>query len=153
MDEKKAFYVSVTGILRRNGRYLIVRRSEKEKAFPGKWTVPGGKVERADYHAKTPNAGGLWYDVLEAALRREIEEEVGLSVKRLGYVASMAFERPDKAHGVIVSFWCDWHEGDVRLCEALTDFRWVDIEEAKKFDLIEGIYEELVLVDNLGKHF
>ncbi|MBS3148503.1 NUDIX domain-containing protein [Candidatus Woesearchaeota archaeon] len=153
MDEKKAFYVSVTGIVMSQGRYLIVKRSDKEKAFPGKWTVPGGKVERADYHSKVPNAGGLWYEVLEAALRRELKEEVGLSVKRTGYVTSMAFERPDKAHGVIVSFWCEGHEGEIRLCDALTTFRWVDLEEAKGFDLIEGIYDELVMVDKLSKHF
>jgi len=28
---------------------LIAKRSEKEKAFPGKWTVPGGKLEVLDY--------------------------------------------------------------------------------------------------------
>ena len=30
---------------------------------------------------------------------------------------------------------------------ALTDFEWVSLEEAKNYDLIEGIYEELEILD------
>jgi hypothetical protein len=34
----------------------------------------------------------------------------------------------------------------VKLCPALTEYAWVTLEEAKNYDLIEGIYDELVLV-------
>ena len=56
----KAHYISVTGIIRRNGKFLICKRSSKEKAFPNKWCVPGGKVERQDFEkrrkeCKNPN--------------------------------------------------------------------------------------------------
>ena len=30
----------------------------------------------------------------------------------------------------------------------MTDHAWVTIEEAKEYDLIEGIYEELEMLDN-----
>ena len=33
----------------KDGMYLIAKRAEWEKAFPGKWTVPGGKLEVLDY--------------------------------------------------------------------------------------------------------
>lgn len=32
-------YLSVTAIVVKDGKYLIARRSEKEKNFPGLWTV------------------------------------------------------------------------------------------------------------------
>jgi hypothetical protein len=31
----------------------------------------------------------------------------------------------------------------------LTDYQWVDLEEAKSYELIEGIYEEIEMLDNL----
>jgi len=36
---------------------------------------------------------------------------------------------------------------NVRLCNALTEYKWVDLQEAKKYDLIDGIYEELEILD------
>ncbi|GAI15302.1 unnamed protein product, partial [marine sediment metagenome] len=42
-------YIVVTGILVKDGKYLIVKRADWEKAFPGRWTVPGGKLEVLDY--------------------------------------------------------------------------------------------------------
>ena len=42
-DKNKAHYVVSTAILvNKEGKFLIARRAEWEKAFPGKWTVPGG---------------------------------------------------------------------------------------------------------------
>ncbi len=146
MSDDKIFYVSVTGIVVKDGKFLITKRSENEKAFPGKWTVPGGKMQRADYVLKPKNAGGLWYEVAEDVMRREIKEEVNLDVHNIRYVTSIAYERPDGHHCVILSYACDHKSGDVKLCPALTGHAWVSLEEAKKYDLIDGIYDELVLV-------
>tara|TARA_Y100000310_G_C20702929_1_gene831730 strand:- start:10029 stop:10202 length:174 start_codon:yes stop_codon:yes gene_type:complete len=50
VDKNLLHYVVVTGILvNSQGKYLITKRAEWEKAFPGKWTVPGGKLEVLDY--------------------------------------------------------------------------------------------------------
>jgi len=128
-----------------------VKRSNKEKAFPGKWSVPGGKVEQTDYVSMKQNNGGLWYEVLEAALRREVLEEVNLEIKNTKYLTSIAYVRPDDAHCIIMSYYCDHASGDIKLCDALTDYAWVDVDEAKKYDLIDGIYDELVDVDKAFK--
>lgn len=40
-DKNLAHYVVVTGILVKDGKFLITKRADWEKAFPGKWTVPG----------------------------------------------------------------------------------------------------------------
>ncbi|MDP6642229.1 MAG: hypothetical protein QGF74_02525 [Candidatus Nanoarchaeia archaeon] len=49
MENKKLHYVVATAIIVKNDKYIILKRSEREKAYPGKWTVPGGKLERKDY--------------------------------------------------------------------------------------------------------
>ena len=58
---------------------MIAKRSEKEKAFPGKWTVPGGKLEVLDYALRLKDTTHHWYNVLEDLAKREVWEEVGLN--------------------------------------------------------------------------
>ena len=140
-------YVVVTGILVKDGKFLIVKRADWEKAFPGRWTVPGGKLEVLDYVLRKKDTPHHWYNVFEDLLKREIKEEVGLEISDIGYVTSMVYLRDDKIPCVIVSLWAEPVGEEIRLCSALTDFKWVDLEEAKNYDLIEGIYEELEILD------
>lgn len=140
-------YVVVTGILVKDGKFLIVKRADWEKAFPGRWTVPGGKLEVLDYVLREKDTPHHWYNVFEDLVKREVREEVGLEIKDIGYVTSMVYLREDKIPCIIVSLWAEPVGEDVRLCSALTDFKWVNLEEAKNFDLIEGIYEELEILD------
>ena len=140
-------YVSVTGILVKDGKFLIAKRADWEKAFPGKWTVPGGKLEVLDYALKEKQTSVHWYNVLEEVLKREIKEEVGLDIQNISYVTSLTYIRPDGIPSLIVSLWAEPVGEDIRLCNALTDWRWVDLEEAKSYELIEGIYEELEILD------
>lgn len=56
----------VVAVIRRNGRFLVIRRAEAVVA-PGAWCLPGGAIE----------AGESATD----ALVREIREEVSLSIR------------------------------------------------------------------------
>src|SRR3989344_3141311 len=150
-DKNKAHYIVVTGILIRDGKYLIAKRAEWEKAFPGKWTVPGGKLEVLDYTLRKRDAGELWYNIFEDCVKRECKEEVGLEIENIGYVTSMVYIRPDNAPCVVVSLYANPKEGEIKLCNALTDFKWVNLNEAKNYDLVEGLYKELEILDNYLK--
>ena len=141
-------YVVVTGILVKDRKYLITKRADWEKAFPGQWTVPGGKLEVLDYALKQKDTSSHWYNVLENLLKREIREEVGLEIKNIGYVTSLVYIRDDEIPTLIISLYAQPESENIRLCNALTEYAWVDIQEAKNYDLIEGIYEELVILDN-----
>jgi 8-oxo-dGTP pyrophosphatase MutT (NUDIX family) len=153
-DKNLLHYIVVTGILIKDGKYLITKRAEWEKAFPGLWTVPGGKLEVLDYALKERDTKHHWYNVFENLLRKEMKEEVGLEIKNISYVTSMVYVRPDNVPCVIVSLYCepDKENCEIKLCKALTEYKWVDIEEAKNYDLIEGIYDELLILDKYLKN-
>ncbi len=148
-----AHYIAVTAIIVRNGKYLIAKRAEWEKDFSGKWTVPGGKVEVNDYKNKavSTEGGKQWYNVLEDAVRREVKEEVGLEVDEIGFVTNLIFMRKDGIPCMVVSLYAKSKEGEVKLDNAHVDYKWIAVEEAKDYDLIDGIAEEIMMVDEYLK--
>ncbi|MBW2997637.1 NUDIX domain-containing protein [Candidatus Woesearchaeota archaeon] len=150
-DRSKMHYIVVTGIIVKDNRYLIAKRSSKEKVMPNLWTVPGGRLELKDYIYRHKDTNLHWYNVFEDLLRREVREETGLEIKNIGYVTSMVFFRPDGVPTVVVSLSADHHNGEVLLSDELTDHKWVTLEQAKAYDLIEGIYEELEILDKMLK--
>ena len=147
-DKNQAHYVVVTCILvNKEGKFLIAKRADWEKAMPGQWTVPGGKLEVLDYALREKDTSAHWYNVFEDVCKKEVKEEVGLGVKNIEYVTSMVYIRSDKVPAVIVSLWGEAIGDDVKLCHALTDYKWVTLEESKNYELIDGIYEELEMLD------
>jgi 8-oxo-dGTP pyrophosphatase MutT (NUDIX family) len=153
-DRNKAHYLVVTGILVKDNKYLIVKRADWEKAFPGKWTVPGGKLEVLDYALKERDTKHHWYNIFENLLEREMSEETGLEIENISYLTSMVYLREDKIPCIIVSLFASPKPGEIKLCPALAEYAWVSLNESKNYDLIEGMYEELEMLDsflNSGK--
>ncbi|MBU6388590.1 NUDIX domain-containing protein [Patescibacteria group bacterium] len=140
--------VVVTAIVVKDGKYLITRRSLTKKRFGGMWTVPGGKLETSDYVNLPKDTKDYWYNVLEQVLRREVKEETGLSIKNIEYVTSLATIHADGAPSLVISCMADWESGDVVLQESETDqHAWVSLAEAKGYELLDGIYDELVMAE------
>src|SRR3989344_8027394 len=129
-DEQKAHYIVITSIIIKDGRYLIAKRSSKEKVYPGQWTVPGGKLNHKDYTSRPKDTDLCWYNVFEGAVRREVLEEVGLRIRNLRYLTSMAYVREDGIPTVIVSLFADYDDGEVKLAPELTEYAWVTLEDA-----------------------
>lgn len=140
--------VTSTAIIHKDGRYLIVKRSSDKGVFPGRWYVPGGGLEKEDYINTPKTTPDAWYFAVENSLKREIKEETGLEVGKLNFLLDCVFIRPDNIPVVVLSYWCDYKSGEVKLNEENDDYKWVTFEEAKNYDLIEGILQELEMVDN-----
>ncbi len=146
------YEIVVTAIIIKDNKYLITRRSPNKKRFPGMWTVPGGHLETTDYENLPKETEHYWYNVLEKTLKREVMEEVGLEISNIEYVTSLATKHVEGNPSLVISCMADWVLGDVRLQEGETDaYEWVDLEQAKNYQLLDGIYDELVMADNKRK--
>jgi mutator protein MutT len=101
--------------------------------LPGLWEFPGGKREPGE--------------PLEAALRREIQEELGVEIDVKDECVSVTHQYPTKL--VELHFFnCTIREGDPRAIE-VAEFRWVDRADLKFFQFPEADRE---LIEHLMKH-
>ena len=152
MENEYLHEVAITAIVVKEGKYLITRRSAKKKRFPGMWTVPGGKLETNDYLKLPKDTENYWYNVLERTLRREVKEEVGIDIANIAYVTSLATVHADGSPSLVISCIADYVSGEVMLQEEeLDEYAWVSLEKAKGYNLIDGIYDELVMAEDQRK--
>lgn len=151
MEKDKLNYVVVTGIIVQDDKFLIVKRSLEEKAFPGLWTVPGGKLRKSEYLNIPKDTSDSWYNVLEKLLVREVKEETGLQIKNIRYLLNLAYIRSDGFPTVIISLYCDWASGKVRLSKELTEYAWITAEGLKSYKFVPGLREEIEMVNKILK--
>ena len=149
--QNKLFYFVASAVAYRKDdrRCLILKRDSREVAHPGKWGVIGGKLEWNDLPLERPTRmNGNVFDfenAVEDLLRREAREEANIEIgESLSYLGSVAFVRPDGVPVVLVKFAAEYKGGEVRLEKGgFGDFKWVNGEEVKKYDCIDGIREEV----------
>ena len=151
IKDRELHRITSTAIIHKDGKYLLLQRSLDKKAFPGKWTVPGGGLEVDDYIDLPASGAGQWYNAIEKSLRREIKEETNLEVEKLYYLVDIAFIRPDGVPVIVISYWGDYKSGEIVLDDDSIKYAWVTLKEAKDYDLIEGIWEEIEMVDKIKK--
>lgn len=151
IKDKELHRIVSTAIIYKDGRYLILRRGLEKKAFPGKWTVPGGGLEVDDYINTAKTTNDHWYFAVENSLRREIKEECNLEVGKVKYLCDMAFIRPDGVPVIILSFYCPYQSGEVILDSDNIDFAWVAPAGAENYDLVEGLLSEIKIVNKILK--
>ena len=155
--KEKLFYFVANVVVYReeDGKCLILKRTDREKVHPGKYAVPGGKLEWKDFDLLNPtrfNGEVLDFEnSVEDLLKREVLEEAGIEIQDgLTYLNSVAFVRPDETPVVLVKFAAKYKQGEVVLEEdAFDDYAWVNAEEVKNYDCILGIQEEVIRTINL----
>lgn len=153
IKDEELHRIAITCIIYNDeGKFLLVKRSPTKKVHPNKWTIPGGGLNTDDYTDKPMDHGQAgWYGAVEAALLREVKEEVNVEIGPAKYLLDLTFIRPDGIPVLVLSYYAPYVSGDVKLDEDAVEFVWASLEEAKKIDLIDGIYEELEMVDKLIK--
>lgn len=150
-QDKLFYFVANVVVFREaDGKCLILKRDEREKVHPGKYAVPGGKLEWKDLDIASPtrmNGDVIDFEnSVEDLLCREVREEAGIEIEpRLVYINSVAFVRPDEIPVVLVKFAAKYKSGEVLLEQgAFTDHAWVNAEEIENYDCIDGIAKEVV---------
>ncbi len=147
----KLFYFVANAVVYRESdrKCLILKRSEREIAHPGRYGVVGGKLEWSDLPIEKPDHinGDIldYHNSIEKLIIREALEEAGIEIyPEIRYMHSMTFIRPDEVPVVLVKFTAKYKSGDVVPEEgAFTDYAWVDSEEVKDYECIDGIQEEV----------
>lgn len=127
----KLHIVAVTAVIRNpEGKYLILKRADREVAFPGHYCFPGGKVEGDD--------------TVEETLKKEIEEEAGLKMKPGKILLKdTSFIRPDGQTAKVFSYLCDVEDASrVSINDDFTEYRWVTPDEIAALPHV-GIMAEL----------
>ncbi len=147
----KLFYFVANVIVYRDSdkKCLVLKRSTSEKVHPGKYCVPGGKLEWNDLPVENPtrkNGDVLDFEnAIEKLLLRETQEEAGIVIHNdLHYINSVAFIRPDGIPVVLAKFAARYKEGNVVLEKgSFEDFAWVNASEVEALDCIKGIPQEI----------
>lgn len=156
--QDKLFYFVANALVYReeDGRCLILKRSMREKAHPGRWATPGGKMEWGDFSISEGYMNGDvidFNDSVEDLLRRETREEAGIEIgEDFRYINSKTFIRPDGIPVVLVKLAVLYGSGEVVLEEhSFDDYAWVNAEEVREYECVDGICEEVEKAINLFK--
>ena len=122
-------------IINDNNELLILKRSKDAGHMAEIWEIPGGRLE-------------LGEDPLEG-IKRETQEETGLSIDVLHPLTVRHFTRKDGQIINLISFLCKLKENNtVSLSKEHTDHKWVKLsneEDLKKY-FEDGFYMKEVRV-------
>ncbi|WP_340607671.1 nucleoside triphosphatase NudI [Xenorhabdus bharatensis] len=124
----------VCPIIQNNGEYLLCKMASDRGVFPGQWALSGGGIE--------PN------ETMEAALRREIREELGEALE-ITEVKPWAFRDdiriktyPDgtteEIYMIYLIFDCISTNRNITFNEEFQEIAWVSPEAMKTMDLNEA---------------
>lgn len=115
------FVVNVEGAIYRDGKWLMIKRSEKEEHAAGCLSMVGGKCDLE----------GVSSDILERTLKREIFEEVGSEVEDLTYVNSSSFVTDKGTHVIDIVFLCQHITGEpyAKSLEEVGEVMWMTKED------------------------
>jgi 8-oxo-dGTP diphosphatase len=104
---RKVVEVAVGVLLQADGRFLLTSRPPG-KVYEGYWEFPGGKLERGEN--------------VEQALRRELQEEIGITI---GAVHPWTVEMVDYPHALVRLNFCKVFEwtGELQMHEGQS-FSW-----------------------------
>lgn len=120
-------FAGVGAIIFREDTVLLVRRGSNPSR--GQWSIPGGLVELGES--------------LEAAVRREVMEEVGLRVRVIDLVAALDRVIRDEEgrieyHYILLDFLCEAADGDPLAATDADDCLFVPLDELASRDLTRG---------------
>ncbi len=113
----------VAGIIWHEDKVLVAQRLKKDKAFPGMWEFPGGKIELGE----SP----------EDALKREIQEELALDISDLKLYdvkTHTMLYRGEDIQLILIYYLAKAKDTNVIELE-VEDAKWVSKGELLAFDL------------------
>lgn len=122
------FIEVVAAIMHRDGTYFATQRGYGE--FEGMWEFPGGKIEPGESR--------------ESALKREIQEELGIDITIDKFLCTTDYDYPS-FHLTMHCYLCSIEAGEIVLREHKSA-RWLTEE---LFDSVEWLPADMEVVEML----
>ena len=121
----------VAALIVKDGKLLVCQRT-RHQTMPLKWEFPGGKIEDGEQPRD--------------ALRRELEEELGIDARIGDEVERIVHEYPNGTSVELRFFAVREYAGELEN-RIFKDMRWAERQELTSFDFLEA---DLTLVRKLA---
>ena len=112
LSEKKDTDKIAKAVVTKDGKALLLKRSNYMKKYAGEWDLPGGHVQEEED--------------IEDGLRREVEEETGLKIKAPKQLSS---------DGRMHYYSATVDSSDVKLSDEHTEHKFVSIEDLEEMEI------------------
>jgi 8-oxo-dGTP diphosphatase len=122
----------VAALIVKDGKLLVCQRT-RHQTMPLKWEFPGGKIEEGEQP--------------RAALRRELEEELGILATVGDEVKRIQHEYPNGGKVELRFFLVREYQKEIENL-IFRDVRWAEPRELPKYDFLEA---DLTLVRDLAE--
>ena len=120
-DPKYLFRVTQKALIKKEDKFLVLKRAMNEKSFPGLWDLPGGRLEHGEN--------------LTESLIREVKEETNFEIKVLDIIFAFSSEVKN-GFGTYIVYDSKVLSGEVKLFEGdHLEYKWVTKEELKEFEV------------------
>lgn len=107
-----------------DGKILIIKRSTNSKTNPGKWELPGGKVDPAES--------------FDQALLREVYEETNLKIE-LDHVVGVSEQNLHVIRAVQIIMSGNIIDGELKLSDEHEGYAWVFFEDLIEYELADWL--------------
>lgn len=121
----------VAGLIVQNGKLLVCQRT-RHQTMPLKWEFPGGKIEEGEQPRD--------------ALRRELDEELGIQATIGDEIARIQHEYPNGGMVELRFYLVREYRGELEN-RIFKDIQWAAPKDLPKFDFLEA---DLTLVNDLA---
>lgn len=121
----------VAALIAKDGKVLVCQRT-RHQTMPLKWEFPGGKIEEREQPRD--------------ALRRELEEELGILATIGDEVARIRHEYPNRTMVELRFFVVREYQGEIEN-RIFKDIQWSATKDLPKYDFLEA---DLTLVKDLA---
>jgi 8-oxo-dGTP diphosphatase len=104
-------------------KHVLMTQRAKDSDMAGYWEFPGGKIEAQE----TP----------EEALKRELFEELGISIDSPRFIKTLRHDYPHRTVLLYV-YHVTNYTGRIHCCEKQQAMRWVAVEDIAQYRLLEA---------------
>ncbi len=131
IDISKLHSVIVNAVVEKDGKILVSQRSFEEAHEPGKWTIPGGKVDKTE---------GDVFNIVEKTCAREVEEETGVIIKEDAHlITNNTFIRSNGQHVIALICLCHWSSGEAQALEDTIGVKWISENEIDSIEFAPNV--------------